>query len=79
MERSLFCDCLGVGSIARYSRKERGFLCAENSACQAIYNMGWLSGCANALPTAKATLEITLAHTGTTHNPFKEEAYHPLY
>ena len=47
------------------------WLIAENSACQAIYNVGWFSGSANALPTAKTALEITLAHTGreitTTH------------
>ena len=38
---------------------------AENSACQAIYNVGLYSGCPNALPTAKTTLEIILGHTGT--------------
>ena len=65
MERSLFSDCLGVGSVVRYARKERGCLCTENSARQAIYNVGWFSGCANALPTAKTTLEVTLAHTGS--------------
>ena len=66
MERSLFCDCLGVGSVAPYAKKERGCFQTENSACQAIYNVGWFCGCANALPTAKTTLEIILGHTGST-------------
>ena len=62
MERSLFDDCLGVDPIVRYARKER-LLIVKNSAGQAICNVGWFSGCTNALLTAKTTLDITPGHT----------------
>ena len=64
--RRILIDCLGVGSVALLAMKDRGCLYTENSACQAIYNVGWFSGCANALPTAKTTLSLALLHTGMT-------------
>ena len=45
IDRTISIYCLDVGSIVRYAGKERGCLCAENSACQAIYNVGWFGGC----------------------------------